>query len=145
MSTIRWSPSRTLFNLKDEVDRLVDEFLGAETESVEGRITPPVNIEETSNEFILTAELPGVNKNDVKITFQDGTLNISGHKKAEKEFKEGNFHRYERRYGMFSRTFSLPNTIDVGRIEATFQNGVLTIRLPKKEEAKPKQIEVKVQ
>jgi HSP20 family protein len=89
-------------------------------------------------------ELPGVNKDDVKITMQDNILTIRGEKKEEKKGKEGNAHRVERYYGSFQRSFSLPTSVKNDRIEAEYRDGILTINMPKAEEAKPKQIEVKV-
>jgi HSP20 family protein len=109
-----------------------------------GELTPAVNIEENENEYIISAELPGVEKKDVKITFEDGALSISGEKKVENEDKKDNFHRIERRYGVFSRSFAIPSSIVIDKIDASFKDGVLRVVLPKAEEAKPKQIEVKV-
>ena len=106
--------------------------------------TPAVDIAEQENEYEVKVELPGVSKEDVKISLESNILTIKGEKKEEKEEKKTNLHRVERSYGMFQRSFTLPTTVKSDKIDATFSDGVLTITLPKVEEAKPKQIEVKV-
>jgi HSP20 family protein len=106
--------------------------------------TPAVDIAETANEYVVKVELPGVNKNDVKITTQDNILTIRGEKKEEKETKESNFHRVERSYGSFQRSFPLPGSIKNDKIEASYKDGILEILLPKAEESKTRTIEVKV-
>jgi len=105
---------------------------------------PAVDIAEQENEYVVKVELPGVAKEDVKISVESNTLTIKGEKKQEKEEKNKNFHRVERSYGSFQRSFTLPATVKNDKIDALFNNGILTITMPKSEEAKPKQIEVKV-
>lgn len=150
MTLMRWNPIRDLateiFDLQKEINRMFDRFFrGFEDEEI--RVvswSPRVDISETNDEYIVRAEIPGVSKDDVKITIKDDILTISGEKKQEKETKGENFHRVERVYGSFSRSFVLPGSVKVDKVEAKFKDGVLTIKLPKVEEAKPKEIEIKV-
>jgi HSP20 family protein len=104
---------------------------------------PAFDVAETEDEVIVKAELPGMAVEEIDITLTDGLLTIKGEKKREKEDKKENFHRIERRYGSFSRTFSLPVEVKADGIDASYKNGVLTVTLPKAEETKPKRIEVK--
>jgi len=106
--------------------------------------TPAVDITEHDDQFVVKVELPGVNKDDVKITLENNILTIRGEKKQEKETKKENYHRVERSYGSFQRSFTLPMTVKSDKIDAVYKDGILQIALPKAEEAKPKQIEVKV-
>jgi len=106
--------------------------------------TPAVDIAEHDDQFVVKVELPGVNKDDVKITLENNILTIRGEKKQEKETKKENYHRVERSYGSFQRSFTLPTTVKSDKIDAVYKDGILQIALPKAEEAKPKQIEVKV-
>lgn len=107
--------------------------------------TPAVDVAELENEYIVNVELPGVSKEDVKITLESNILTIRGEKKEEKETKGNNYRRLERSYGSFQRSFKLPTTVKSDKIDAVYKDGLLTITLPKEEEAKPRQIEVKVQ
>jgi HSP20 family protein len=106
--------------------------------------TPSVDISETESEYQIKAEIPDVKKEDVKVTVEDGVLTIQGERKQEKEEKGKKFHRIERSYGSFVRTFSLPDVIEEEKVKAEFKDGVLNLHLPKSEKAKPKAIEVKV-
>src|ERR1035441_2835119 len=105
---------------------------------------PPVDIYENGDNLVLKAELPGVNPEEVEIRVEDNTLYLKGERKFEKEVKEQNYHRVERSYGTFTRTFSLPNSIDADKVGANYKDGVLTLTMPKKEEAKPKTIKINV-
>jgi HSP20 family protein len=105
---------------------------------------PTVDISETDAEFLIKAELPEVNKDDVKITLQQGVLTIQGHRAHEREERGTRYHRVERAYGTFARTFTLPDYVDDTNVRAEFKDGVLTLHVPKSEKAKPKAIEVKV-
>ncbi|HID38573.1 MAG TPA: Hsp20/alpha crystallin family protein [Calditrichaeota bacterium] len=141
----RWSPARSIFTLKNDMDRLFDEFFRSGLDVAERvDLTPLVDVEETDDEFIISAELPGMKRNEIKITFENNILNISGEKKAGKEIKEDNYHRMERSYGKFSRTIPIPSGVKLDKIDAVYEDGVLTVHIPKTEEAKPKQIEIKV-
>jgi len=154
MSLIRWNPARELaawpsdlFGIQREMNRMFDSFInrGAQDEdSALAAWTPVVDIAERDDEYLVKVELPGVNKDDVKITLESNILTIRGEKKQEKETKKENYHRVERSYGSFQRSFTLPTTVKSDKIDANFKDGVLMVSLPKAEEAKPKQIEVKV-
>lgn len=155
MSLIRWTPTRELtswpqglFGMQREINRLFDDMFrgGMQADDTNGLSfwNPAVDIAEQENEYVVNVELPGMNKDDVKITLESNVLTIRGEKKQEKESKQGNYHRAERAYGSFQRSFTLPTTVKSDRIDATYKDGILTITLPKVEEAKPKQIEVKV-
>ena len=158
MTLIRWKPLHSVSgwhpvtNLADEVitmqreiDRMFDRFRGGVSEeNALAAWSPVVDIVEEENQYIVRAELPGVDKADVKITVESNQLTIRGEKKQEEEKEGRNYHRVERSYGSFYRSFSLPTTVNSGKIEAAFADGVLTVSIPKAEEAKPKAIEVKV-
>ncbi|MCB0283048.1 MAG: Hsp20/alpha crystallin family protein, partial [Calditrichaeota bacterium] len=107
-------------------------------------MSPRINVEENDNEWIISAEMPGVAKENVKVNFQDNVLTISGEKKLEKEDKEKNYHRIERSYGKFNRSLTVNSPVVSDKIDAEYKDGVLIITLPKAEEAKPKLIDVKV-
>jgi HSP20 family protein len=130
------------------MNRLFDNFfrpgMGDDTSTSMSFWTPAVDIAELENEYRVKVELPGVNKSDVRITLESNILTIKGEKKQEHESKGHETHRVERVYGTFQRSFTLPTTVRPDKIDAVYQDGVLTITLPKAEEAKPKQIEVKV-
>jgi HSP20 family protein len=155
MSLIRWNPTREsmtwpsdVFNVQREINRVFDNFFrgGSQWDDTQELTawTPAVDIAELEDRFQVRMELPGVNKDDVKITLENNILTVRGEKKQEKEDAGKNYHRVERSYGAFQRSFTLPVTIKSDRIDAGFKDGILTIALPKSEEAKPKQIEVKV-
>ncbi len=155
MSLIRWNPTRELttfpadvLSMQREINRMFDGVFRGGIQD-DGSLfstawTPAVDITEHETEYLVKAELPGVSKEDVKITMQDNILTIRGEKKQEKETKEGNLHRVERSYGSFQRSFTLPATVKGDKIEASYKDGILSVTLPKAEEAMPKQIEVKV-
>jgi HSP20 family protein len=149
MSIIRWRPTRDLLNIRDEVNRLFDNFFTGLPERrrglLEGEWAPSVDIAETDNEVVVTAELPGVKQDDVDITITDDVLTLKGEKKEEKEVKEKNYHRIERSYGSFQRSVSLPAGVQADKAKATYKDGVLHITVPKTEEAKPKQIKINVE
>lgn len=141
-----WSPFRDLVNMQREIGRVFDGLFpeyDAEN-AVIAQWAPRVDVSESKDAYLIKAELPGVSRNDVKITLHDNVLTIKGEKKEEKEEKDVNVHRVERSYGVFERAFSLPLTVKSEKIDASFKDGVLSIILPKAEEAKPKEIEVKV-
>ena len=121
-----------------------DSSAGSENEAVTPTWIPSVDVFEADNEIVLRAELPGLSEEDVEITLENGRLTVRGEKKMEKEEVEGEYRRVESRYGSFVRSFSVPNTVDREKIEATFEKGVLQVSLPKAEAAKPQRIEVKV-
>jgi HSP20 family protein len=127
--------------------RAVDEFFGRgllrNDDGGDRLIAPALDITEDEHQFVVSAELPGLKKEDVQIQFENGVLAVSGEKKQEAETKEKNWHRMERRYGAFYRSITLPAGVDVEKVEATFADGVLSIRIPKREELKPKTIAIK--
>jgi len=155
MSLIRWNPSRELstfptdiLNMQREINKMFNSLFRGDVQD-EGNLipsvwTPAVDVAEHENQYIVKVELPGVAKDDVKITMQEDVLTIRGEKKQETETKDSNFHRVERSYGSFQRSFSLPTRVKNETIEASYKDGILTVALPKAEEAKLKQIEVKV-
>jgi HSP20 family protein len=141
MAIVRWEPARELAGM--EIDRLNRMFANFYGDALDRGWMPAVDIYETDgHEVVLKAELPEVNRDDINITFENGVLTIRGERKYENDVKRENFQRVERHYGTFSRSFTLPATVDAARIAATYKEGVLTIRLPQREEAKPKQITV---
>lgn len=149
MALVRWTPTRDLFDLTEEFSRMLDRFfgpvMGEETEMPTPTTWyPMVDIAEKKDAFVVTAELPGMKKEDIHITFKDGTLSIEGERKRESEVKGVDYHRVERRYGKFCRTFQIPVSVKEDKIQAAYKDGILTIQLPKAEEAKPKEISVKV-
>ncbi len=139
----RWDPFRDIARLQEDLlGRVYDDRLFRAGESMGW--TPSVDIYEDGEELVVRAELAGVDPKDVDIRFENGVLTVKGERKMEKEDKKENYHRVELAYGTFTRSFSLPATIDSEKIRAEAKNGVLGIHLPKKLEAKPKAIQVKV-
>jgi HSP20 family protein len=126
-----------------EVDRLFDAFFGAGGESAGRRWVPPMDLVEAEDHFVLKADLPGLSEEDVSIEIQDGTLKISGERKAEHESREKGWYRIERSFGGFSRTLTLPDGVDAEAVSAEFDRGVLEVRIPKPEERKPRRVEIK--
>ena len=155
MSIIRWNPVRDLatfpsdiLGMQKEMNKMFDQFFHGGTlddgEFPANSWLPAIDLIEKENEFLAKVELPGVSKDDVKITLQDNILTIRGEKKNEKETSDSNYHRFERSYGSFHRSLALPSTVNNEKVDAQYKDGILTISLPKAEEAKRKQIEVKV-
>jgi HSP20 family protein len=127
------------------MNRLFQDFTPrGEQDLTAGNFVPPVDIYEDEHNITVKAELPGVDPKDVDVRVENNTLTIQGERKFEKEEKEENFHRIERRYGTFVRSFTLPNTVDTDNVKAEYDNGLLRIQLAKRAEAKPKQIKVNV-
>jgi len=147
MAIVRWEPFRDLLAAQREFDRIFREtfpgFFG-EQELSTRTWAPPVDIYETENALVLKADVPGVDPKDVDIRVENGVLYLKGERKFEKEVKEENYHRCERCYGAFTRSFSLPSSIDAEKVSAEYKDGQLTLTLPKKEEAKPKTIKIEV-
>jgi HSP20 family protein len=148
MTLVRWDPFRELEDMSDRLNRVfsrpgLSQTNGKETMIVADWI-PAVDVSETGGEFHIKAEIPDVKKEDVKVTLEDGVLTIQGQRKQEKEDKGTKYHRVERTYGSFVRSFTLPDLVDEEKVKAEFKDGVLTLQLPKSEKAKPKAIEVKV-
>jgi len=154
MALVRWKPARELaawpsdiFGIQRQMNRMFDSFFNSgmqESDSMLSAWTPAVDIAERDDEYLVKVELPGVSKDDVKVTLESNILTIRGEKKQEKETKNEGYHRVERSYGSFERSFTLPTSVKNDKIDAGYKDGVLIISLPKAEESKPKQIEVKV-
>lgn len=146
MTTItRFSPFRELVTLQDHVNNLFEGFSGSGKDQLAaGSFAPAVDIYEDEHNLVLKLEVPGVNEEDLDISLENSTLIIKGERKFEKEEKEENFHRIERRFGAFTRTFQLPNTVDTENVSAAYDKGVLKLTLAKRAEAKPKQIKIGV-
>ncbi len=147
MAIVRWEPFRDLLTTQREFDRLFKEAfspMSGETELSTRSWAPPVDIYETEDAIVLKAELPGVDAKDVEVRVEDNNLYLKGERKFEKEVKEQNYHRVERSYGSFARSFSLPNSISADKVKAEFRDGLLTLTMPKREEAKPKTIKIDV-
>jgi len=143
----RWDPFREFSTLQDRMNRLFRESYGPEgrDESLTtSQFAPPVDVYEDEHNVVLKVEVPGVDEKDIDVRVENNVLTVHGERKVEKEEKEENFRRVERQYGSFTRTFTLPSTVDAERIQADYDKGILKIVLPKKAEAKPKSIKVNV-
>ena len=137
MTLVRWNPIRDLAGM--EIDRLQRMFDGALAQSW----MPAVDVyEDSKGDVVLKAELPAVKREDIRLSMEDLTLTIEAERHVDTEVQRERYHRIERNYGAFRRSFALPATVDASRIEASYQDGLLTIRLPRREESKPRQIEV---
>ena len=139
MTLVRWNPARELASMEiDRLTQMFDNFYG------NGRAwAPAVDVYETqAREFVIKAELPEMKREDIAVTFEDQVLTLSGERKASFDDDNGSYHRSERAHGRFTRSFTLPATVDGSRISAAYKDGVLTVRIPQREEAKPKTITV---
>jgi HSP20 family protein len=149
MALVRWKDRRDLApwsafrDLEDEVSRIFGSWT-RDLDRPTGTWAPAVDVKETDESYTIEADLPGVNKDDIELTVLDNALTIKGERKSEEETKEKGYRRVERRYGNFQRSFHVPGGFDAGKVSANFDKGVLRVTLPKREESKPKQIEVKV-
>ena len=148
MAIIRWRnqnyPETSLDQLQNEVNKLFHDFLGGDAYPYRSRAYPPVNIYENTNNIHLTAELPGLSAGDIDINVEAENIQIKGERKIEAEGKNGHYHRRERESGTFLKKVSLPTRINTDKVEATVENGVLSVKMSKAEEAMPKKIKVKV-
>lgn len=145
MAIIRWDPFRDLVTMRERMNRWFEDMAssrGEEKDLVSSSWAPAVDIFETEKELILSAEIPGIEEKDIELKIEDNTLVIKGDRKFEKETKEENYHRIERSYGSFFRSFSLPSYVDLEKIEAEHENGILKIRMPKKTERKPRTVKI---
>jgi len=139
-----WSPFDRLTSIRDEINRLFGaSFPGYDTETM-GDWGPAMDVYQDKENVLVKAELPGMKKEEIEITLLDNTLTLSGERKVEEEHKEGDLFRSERFFGKFRRTVTLPVPVESGKGQATYKDGVLTVTLPKAEEAKPRQIQVNV-
>jgi HSP20 family protein len=143
MAIVRWDPTREVDSLQSEVNRLFDTFFGGQPAN--GRLrrwVPPMDLVETEDHLVLKADLPGLERGDVNIEIKDGVLTVSGERKAEHEERTDGYYRVERAFGGFSRSLTLPEHVDAERINASFDKGVLEVRIPKPEERKPHRVEI---
>jgi len=146
-SIARWNPFAEMADLQREMDKVFGDFYGRtpfRMAATEAMWSPLVDIHETKDNILLQIEVPGVKQEDIHVSIEDGTLTLNGERKRETEVKEDQYHRVERSYGHFERRILLPSEVDSDRVKASYRDGVLEIQLPKKEEAKPKQIRVEV-
>jgi HSP20 family protein len=147
MTLVRWDPFRELEDMSERLNRVFSRpsmrNAGKENLTVADWM-PTVDISESEGEYLIKAELPEVRKEDVKVTVENGVLTLQGERRQEKEDKGKRFHRVERSYGSFVRSFSLPESVDEGAVKADYKDGVLNLHLPKSEKVKPKAIDVKV-
>ncbi len=143
----RWDPFREFNTLQERMNRLFHDSYsegGREEALSTGAFAPPVDVYEDEHNVTLKIEVPGIDEKDIDVRIENNTLTVHGERKLEKEEKEENYRRVERQYGSFTRTFTLPNTVDADSVSANYDKGVLKIKLAKKAEAKPKQIKVNV-
>lgn len=147
MAIMRWRPWDGPYSVQQELNRLFDNFYDRVPEEREWpaqRWNPAVDISESNGDFHVDVEIPGMNKEDIKISLENNVLMLKGEKKQEREFDQDNCHRLERSYGSFVRSFELPVPVQADKIKASYKNGVLKIDLPKAEEVKPKEIPIEV-
>lgn len=147
MALVRWDPARELDALQGDMNRLFDSFFGRrEGAAANGygsrRWIPPMDLVETEDNLVLRADLPGVKEEDINIEVKDGMLTISGERKAQHEEKREGFHRVERSYGRFSRSLELPKGVEPDSVSASFERGVLEVRMPKPADRKPTRIQI---
>jgi HSP20 family protein len=142
----RFEPFRELTTLQDRMNRLFRDTYGDGRDEAltTSNFAPPVDVYEDEHNITLKIEVPGIEEKDIDVRIENNTLTVHGERKFEKEEKEENFRRVERQYGSFTRSFTLPNTIDADKVQATYDKGILKVQLAKKAEAKPKQIKVNV-
>jgi HSP20 family protein len=150
MAIVRWEPFRDLVAVQDRLNRIFDDTFRGNPRGTEedwalgGQWAPSVDIFEHEGNLVLRAELPGIEPKDVDVHVENNVLTLRGERKFESEVKREKYHRVERAYGTFSRSFTLPNVVDTEKIKAEYKDGVLQVTLPQREEAKPKQIQVAV-
>ena len=146
----RWQPFQELTSLQRQMNHLFESFGGRtsltpfEEDLSAWEFGPPVDIIEDDQKLMFKVEVPGIEEKDIKVEVENNVLTVRGERKIEKDVKEENFRRMERHYGAFTRSFTLPPSVDAEKIEANYNNGILAIQMPKRAEAKPKQIKVNV-
>src|SRR5947207_11012075 len=141
----RWDPFREFSTLQDRMNRLFQQSYGDREEALTtSTFAPAVDVYEDEHNVTLKIEVPGIDEKDIDVRIENNTLTVHGERKIEKEEKEENFRRVERQYGSFTRSFTLPSSVDSGQVSAHYDNGVLKIKIAKNNEAKPKQIKVNV-
>jgi HSP20 family protein len=145
MAITRWDPFRDVLSLQNRLNSLFQEYNRGEGDALTtAAFVPPVDVYEDEHKIVLKLEVPGLKESDLDIQIENNVLTVKGERKFEKEEKEENFHRIERRYGSFYRSFTIPNTVNPDSVKAGYEAGVLKVELEKRAEAKPKQIKVEV-
>ena len=148
MSIKKWDPFRDLLSLQERMNKLFEESLlqtGKERQDISiAGWSPAMDVMESDEEIVLKAELPGIELKDVEVLIKDNILTLRGERKFEKEEKKENYHRIERSYGVFQRSFTLPATVEQEKVKARMKDGILEVRLPKTKEEKSKKIEIEV-
>jgi len=139
-----WGPLNRLLSLQDDLNRLFDLSAPTRDTGLFSGWSPALDLYDEKDEFVVQVELPGMKKEDIAISLQEGVLSVSGERRHEKEGKEGQTFRSERYFGKFQRSISLPATVNSSGVKASYKDGILTVELPKSEEARPRQIEVNV-
>ena len=143
MALIRWDPLREMDSLQADMNRLFDRFFESRPANGRGqRWVPPMDLVETEDHLVLKADLPGLSEDDVEIEVKDGVLTVSGERSAEHEQKGEGYHRVERSFGRFSRSLTLPQGTNADKVDASFENGVLEVRVPKPAESKPTRVQI---
>ena len=144
MSLIKWNPNANPLSVRNEWDNFLTEFFGNGWERNSNAWYPSVDISEDENAFTITADLPGISKKDINMNVKENVLTVSGNRNYEKKDKNDTYYRMERGYGQFNRSCQLPDNVMENKITAYFKNGVLPVCVPKSEEKRPKEIEIKV-
>jgi HSP20 family protein len=148
MALVRWEPVRELTSLQQEMNRLFSTFFDMPTGFNEGTVSrrwiPAMDLVETDDQYVLTADLPGLTEADINLEFEGGVLTLSGERKSEQTERREGFYRLERATGSFSRSLTLPEGVDPDEVKATFDKGVLEVRIPKPEQRKPKKVAIQV-
>jgi HSP20 family protein len=142
MAIVRWDPVKDLMSIQERINKVFDNTFNNDSSSTKGEWAPPVDIYETENEIVLAAEIPGMTEEDLDIQISDGILTLKGEKKLPLDYKSDNFHRLERPYGKFVRSFALPTNLDLNSIKAKLKDGILKISLNKDSKSKPTIIKV---
>ena len=142
MTLIRWMPHRNMLAMQQEMNRLFENFFGDYKEDVEAVWTPRLDLVENQDSYVVKVDLPGLRKEEVKLTLHENVLTISGERLEEAKRDDESYHILERRFGKFTRSFTLPTNIEGGKITAKMQDGALTVTLPKAEAAKPHEINI---
>jgi len=147
MALVRWDPARELDAFQSDMNRLFDSFFGRREGAAAGgyetrRWVPPMDLVETEDSLVLRADLPGIDRDDIEIEVKEGILTVSGERRAQHEDKREGYHRVERSFGRFSRSLELPKGVEADSVSASFDKGVLEVRMPKPAERKPTRIEI---
>ena len=144
MAITRWDPFREVVVLQNRMNSLFREFNENDSPLTTASFVPAVDVYEDAKKVVLKLEVPGMEEKDLDIRVENNTLTVKGERKFEKDDKAKGYHRMERAYGTFVRSFTVPTTVDAEKVAAEYKNGVLTVKLPKKEAAKPRQVKIEV-